>query len=175
MKRLIVIAIAATALAGCGENQHGDLQRELVELTKDVKGKVEPLPELRPYQPVPYTAFDQADPFGPAKIKLLNPQKVDSTTPGPDLTRIKEPLEAYPLESLRMVGTLFKDKSRFALVRADGGVFRVRVGNYLGQNFGVITRITDGEISLKELIQDGTGDWAERVSSLLLQEAEGKK
>jgi type IV pilus assembly protein PilP len=71
-----------------------------------------------------------------------------------------------------MVGTLERSRSMYALVRADSGLYRVRIGNYLGQNFGVITKITDGEIALRELIQDAGGDWAERESTLLLQEAD---
>jgi type IV pilus assembly protein PilP len=180
MKRvthMVLAALAAVSLAGCDGGEHSDLQRELAELTKDAKGKVDPLPAVQTYEPVAYAAFDSPDPFGPAKIKLLNPQTASagSGNAGPDLTRPKEPLEAFPLESLRMVGTLQRARNTWALVRADQGVFRVRVGNYLGQNFGVITKISDNEISLKELIQDGTGDWSERVSSLLLQEAEARK
>ena len=175
MKRALVLA-ALLALGGCDAVEHADLQAELRDLTKDAKGKVDPLPEMQPYEPVEYSAFDLPDPFGPAKIKLLNPAAgTGSGTPGPDLARPKEPLEAYPLESLKMVGTLSRGKANWGLVRADQGIYRVRVGNYLGQNFGVITKISDNEITLKELIQDGTGDWSERVSNLLLQEQEGKK
>jgi type IV pilus assembly protein PilP len=69
------------------------------------------------------------------------------------------------------VGTLSQEKRNFALVKADSGLYRVRVGNYMGQNFGVVTKITDSDITLRELIQDSAGDWAERESALLLQEA----
>jgi type IV pilus assembly protein PilP len=74
-----------------------------------------------------------------------------------------------------MVGTLERGPNTQALVKADNGLFRVKVGGYLGQNFGLVTKITGGEVVLKELVQDGTGDWAERVSSLQLQEAESKR
>jgi type IV pilus assembly protein PilP len=178
MKRAILI-IATLALVACDGGEQRELQRELAELTKDAKGRVDPLPEVKPYEPVQYAAFELADPFGPAKIKLMNPQRAGDGAAN-DLARAqeartKEPLEAFPLESLKMVGTLQQQKQTWGLVRADQGVYRVRVGNYLGQNFGVITKIGDGEIVLKELIQDGTGDWSERQSSLLLQEAEVKK
>lgn len=177
MRHIVIALVAAFGLAACDATEHADLDRELKELTKDAKGKVDPLPQVKQYEPVPYAAFEMPDPFGPAKIKLLNPKSGESNASGlaPDLTRPKEPLEAFPLESIKMVGVLQKDKQNWALVRADQGVYRVRIGNYLGQNFGVITKITDSEISLKELIQDGTGDWSERVSSLLLQEAEAKR
>ena len=101
------------------------------------------LPVVKPYEPVPYNAFDLADPFGPAKILLT--QKGWGQGGGgvkPDLARPKEPLEMYPLETLKMVGTLERRKQTFALIKADAGLHRVRAGNYLGQNFGVITKIT---------------------------------
>ena len=173
---IATLVIATIGLTGCDGSEHADLQAELRELTKDAKGRVPALPAVKAYEPVPYAVFDMVDPFGPDKIKLLNPPRTEGgQTRGPDTERPKEPLEAFPLESLKMVGTLTRDQKTWALVRADQGLFRVRLGNYLGQNFGVITKISDGEISLKELIQDGTGDWSERVSSLLLQESEAAK
>ena len=88
----------------------------------------------------------------------------------PDLARRREPLEAYPLEGLSMVGTLERGKGVYALVRTpEKDIYQVRPGNYMGQNFGVVTGITDSEIKLKELVQDGSGDWAERTSTLNLQ------
>ena len=102
------------------------------------------------------------------------PRKIEPTKGAsklaPDLTRRREPLEGYPLESLSMVGTLEKNKTVYALVRTpDRDVYQVKAGNYLGQNYGVVTTIGEGEIKLKELIQDGAGDWAERSSTLQLQ------
>src|SRR5207249_6132448 len=87
-----------------------------------------------------------------------------------DLARRREPLEAYPLEALSMVGTLERGKGVYALVRTpEKDIYQVRPGNYMGQNFGVVTGITDSEVKLKELVQDGSGDWAERTSTLNLQ------
>jgi type IV pilus assembly protein PilP len=174
MKRIALILGVAAALVGCDGGEQQELRAELASMTKDLRGKVDPLPVVKPYEPVPYTAFDLPDPFGPAKIQLVA-AKASGAGGGslqPDLNRPKEPLEAFPLESLKMVGTLERSRSMYALVRADSGLYRVRIGNYLGQNFGVITKITDGEIALRELIQDAGGDWAERESTLLLQEAD---
>jgi type IV pilus assembly protein PilP len=174
MKRIALILGVAAALAGCDGGEQQELRAELAGMTKDLRGKVDPLPVVKPYEPVPYTAFELPDPFGPAKIQLVA-AKASGTGGGslqPDLNRPKEPLEAFPLESLKMVGTLERGRSMYALVRADSGLYRVRIGNYLGQNFGVITKITDGEVALRELIQDAGGDWAERESTLLLQEAD---
>ncbi|MEO7404645.1 MAG: pilus assembly protein PilP [Burkholderiales bacterium] len=181
MKRVAMVTLISSAvlgLAACHRIEHADLQAELRELTKDAKGKVDPLPQMKPYEPVAYTAFSEADPFGPAKIKLLNPapDKIGGDNKfAPDTNRPKQPLEAFPLESLKMVGTLTQNKQTWALVKADQGIFRVQTGNYMGQNFGVITKITEGEIGLKELLQEGDGNWVERVSSVVLQETEAKK
>jgi type IV pilus assembly protein PilP len=170
--RQLVAALVVVLLSGCEGGEHSDLKAELDRLTRDLPRRVDPLPQVKPYEPVAYEAFDLADPFGPKKIELAT----KSGGPGgggllgPDLNRPKEPLEAYPLETLKMVGTLSRQKRSFALVKADSGLYRVTVGNYMGQNFGVITKITESEITLRELIQDSAGDWAERESALLLQE-----
>lgn len=176
MKRATVIVAAALLVVACDGGEQQELKSELASLTKDVRGKVPPLPVVKPYEPVPYTAYDLPDPFGPAKIQLAAKGSGPGTGGGlkPDLNRPKEPLEAYPLESLRMVGTLERGKQTFGLVRADAGLYRVRIGNYMGQNFGVITKISESEIMLRELFQDAGGDWAERESTLLLQEADAK-
>lgn len=176
MKRIAII-LAALAIAGCDSGEQQELRSELSDLTKDLRGRVEALPVVKPYEPVPYTAYDLADPFGPAKIVLATRGGGQAGGSGmrPDLNRPKEPLEAFPLETLKMVGTLEQGKRVFGLVKADAGLFRVRAGNYLGQNFGVITKITMGEITLRELIQDAGGDWSERESTLLLQEADAKE
>jgi type IV pilus assembly protein PilP len=177
MKRATLIVAAVMLVAGCDGGEQQELKSELAGLTKDVRGKVPPLPVVKPYEPVPYTAYDLPDPFGPAKILLAAKGTGPGTGGGlkPDLNRPKEPLEAFPLESLRMVGTLERGKQTFGLVRADAGLYRVRVGNYMGQNFGVITKISEAEIALRELFQDAGGDWAERESTLLLQEADARE
>lgn len=89
------------------------------------------------------------------------------------MDRRKEPLEAYPLESLTMVGVLVQNQVMHALIRADKSLYQVKVGNYLGQDFGVITDIGDAEIKLTELVEDTDGDWVRRDRSLLLQEQQG--
>jgi type IV pilus assembly protein PilP len=172
MKRWLGLSLGACiALAGCGGESHQDLRAWMNDQGKGARGKVDPLPQIKPYEPFAYNAFDLPDPFKPRKIE---PPKGGSKL-APDLTRRREPLEAYPLESLNMVGTLAKDKSTYALVRTpDKDVYQVSQGNYLGQNFGVIVGISDAEIRLKELVQDGAGDWTERTGTLQLIQAETK-
>jgi type IV pilus assembly protein PilP len=160
------------ALGACGGSSHADLDVWMKEQGKTAKGKLEPLPQIKPYDPFTYNAFDLPDPFKPRKIE---PTKGSSKL-APDFTRRREPLEAFPLESLTMVGTLAKAKTNYALVRTpERDVYQVRAGNYLGQNYGVIIEIGDSELKLKELLQDGAGDWTERSSSLQLQQPAEQK
>ncbi len=143
----------------------------MAEQGAGAKGKLEPLPQIKPYEPFAYNAFDLPDPFKPRKIE---PGRGSSKL-APDMNRRKEPLEAFPLESLNMVGSMQQAKTTFALVRTpEREVFQVRVGNYMGQDYGVVTAITDGEIRLKELVQDSAGDWTERSSTLQLIPADQK-
>ena len=163
---------AAAALGACGGEEQRELQAELTALTKDVRGRVEPLPQVKPYEPVPYTAEAQVDPFRPERIDIAKANVAGAGSKlAPDPNRPKEPLEAYPLESIQMLGTITQSKQTFALVKAGPNLYRVKKGNYMGQNFGVITEIDDAQISLKELVQDAGGDWVERSSALQLVEA----
>jgi type IV pilus assembly protein PilP len=166
----LVIAVGVL-LAGCGGQDHQDLRAWMADQGKGTRGKLEPVPQIKPYEPFAYNAFDLPDPFKPRKIE---PTKRGSKL-APDLARRREPLEAFPLESLTMVGTLERDKSVYALIRTpEKDVYQVRAGNHLGQDFGVITGISETEIKLRELVQDGAGDWTERTSSLQLQQSEQK-
>ena len=167
MKRLLVPIAIAMLAAGCS-SELDDLKKFVRDSDKGLPRRVEPLPAVRPFEPFAYEGFDLPDPFKPRK--LAAPKEGGAGGVAPDLNRRKEPLEAFPLEQLKMVGTLQQGNDMFALVRADKTLYRVKKGNYMGQNFGVITGIDDGQISLKELIQEGGGDWVERTSALQLQE-----
>jgi type IV pilus assembly protein PilP len=168
---------AVLLLAACGGDEHQDLKAELKNISKGLRSRIDPLPVVKPYEPVPYQAFDLPDPFGPAKIELaIGPAaKAKGGANAPDIRRPKEPLEAYPLESLKMVGTLSQNNVNYALVRADKSLYRVKAGNYMGQNFGIITDITEGQINIKELVQDASGDWTERKVALQILEADATK
>jgi len=169
--RWLILLAGASLLVACGGEQHSDLKDELRQLTKDLRGRVDPLPAVQIYESVPYTAEAEVDPFRPDRIIVA---EQDKTGPGqgikPDLERPKEPLEAFPLESIQMVGTITQAKQTFGLVKAGQNLYRVKAGNYMGQNFGVIIAINEGQIELKELVQDGSGEWNERTSALLIQE-----
>ena len=172
--RLGCAMAAALLLGACGGDEHRDLQRELAEATKDFRGQVPPLPTVRPYEPVPYTSEGKVDPFRPERIEVAQGSRTTSAAASKlaeQEKRVKEPLEAFPLESIQMLGTITQEKETFALVKAGPNLYRVKKGNYMGQNFGVITSIDEAQISLKELVQDSSGEWVERATSLQLVEA----
>ncbi len=174
MKKLIVLA-CVSLLAACGGEEQSELRQELAAMTKDLRGRVDPLPEVKPFEAVSYKGEGMVDPFVPGRIVVTQTATAGGGGGGvqPDLNRPKEPLEAFPLEAMQMVGTLAQNKDTYALVRAGNNLFRVKKGNYMGQNFGVITAIDESQISLKEVVQDSGGDWVER--STTVQMLEGKK
>jgi type IV pilus assembly protein PilP len=156
-------------MVGC-DDQHDDLEQFVREAGQGMRGKVDPLPEVKPYEPFPYAAFDLAEPFKPRKLKA------SSNVGGggafqPDLNRRKEPLESYELEKLKMVGSLQQNKVIYALIKApDNSLHRVKAGNYMGVNYGKITSVSETEIQLMEVIEDSAGDWSEKQSSVTLVE-----
>jgi type IV pilus assembly protein PilP len=178
MKRALALwlALGASALlAGCGGEEHSDLKQELTALTKDFRGQVPPLPTVKPYEPVPYTSEGQVDPFRTDRVEVAQQARAAGASAAKlaeHEKRVKEPLEAFPLEAIQMLGTITQDKETFALVKAGPNLYRVKKGNYMGQNFGVITGIDEGQIKLKELVQDSGGEWVERASALQLVEAQ---
>ena len=162
-----IISLLSLTLLACGDGEGDDLDNFIKNSAKDMKPKIKPLPEVKPYLALQYNADGSlSDPF--RSRKASNKTGVLQ----PNMSRPKEPMEAYPLESIKYVGQLSKSKLTYALLSTpDNGVQQVRLGNYIGQNFGMITKITDSEIVLKEIVQDElSGDWIERVSNLPLQE-----
>jgi type IV pilus assembly protein PilP len=173
-----LLLLGALALTGCVGNDRKDLEEFVRSAGENKRGRVDPLPQMKTFDLITYEAFDLPDPFQPRKIE---PDKAAAAALPEDFKirtgrAVREPLEAYPLESLKMVGTLERGKARWALIKTpDSNLYRVTSGNYMGQNFGVIAMISDTAITLKELIQDTTGSWSERTSQLQLQDEEEKK
>lgn len=167
MRRVICIGMLSLALGACGNAANEDLQQWMNDASKGLVAKVDPLPEVRQYQPFSYAGFDLEDPFKPRKI---NEEQKQGSNTGPDLSRRKELLESYPLDQLKFVGTLEQSKTKFALVLAEQTVHRVKVGNYLGQNFGRVMDIGDQEVKLRENVQEGEGEWKENDVTLYLSE-----
>lgn len=161
----VVIAAAVAAAAGCSGNA-SDLRAYIDEVKARPGGRIEPLPEIRPAPSFVYEPGDRRGPFTPD-----TPQQRVSDNPnavqGPDPSRPREFLEQFPLDTLRMVGTLDAQGSSFGLVQTDDGlIHRVSVGNHLGQNYGRILSITESEISLVEIVPDGLGGYIERAASV---------
>jgi type IV pilus assembly protein PilP len=171
MKRLLLPVALAAVLGGCS-SEIDELKSFVRDSEKGLPRRIDPLPAVKPFEPFTYEGFDLPDPFKPRKLSV--PKEGAGGGLAPDLNRRKEPLEAFPLEQLKMVGTLSQGKDTYAIVRADKTLYRVKQGNYMGQNFGLITDVTEGEIKLKEIVQDSAGDWAERQSVLPLLEEAGK-
>jgi len=165
MKRLATLFLML-GLAGCGAGSMDDLQTFVAETGKDMQGKIDPLPEVKVYEPFTYNAFDLPDPFKPRKLSTGGGGGMQ-----PDLNRPKEPLEAYSLETLKMVGMVSRQGVIHAVIKTpENAIYHVRKGNYVGQNFGLIMQIDDSEVTLREIVQDSAGDWSERISTLILQE-----
>ncbi len=166
LKLLLAMSMALT-LTACGDGDGDDLDQFMRDAARNAKPKVQPLPEVKPYEALVYNHDGMlSDPFHARKAASKN------GTLQPDLRRPKEPLESYPLESIQYVGMLSKNKLIFALLKTpDNTVQQVTLGNYVGQHFGRITEIIDSEVTLQEIVQDEmTGDWVNRTTKLSLQE-----
>ncbi len=169
MRNTLILLSACLALSACSGEQHSDLRQFVKDSDNLPRGRIPPLPEVKPYEPFTYSAFNLTDPFRPRKIEP--PRTAGAGGIQPDFNRRREPLEAYPLENLKMVGTLQQKKDIYALIKTpDSNLFRVKPGNYMGQNFGRITAISESAIKLKEIVQDSGGAWEEKEQALLLQD-----
>lgn len=158
------LPILLIALTGCTSNNE-DLTQWMSEQGNQMKGSVEKLPEVSPFVPLEFVPPNETDPFAPKRTVMAG------GVSAPDLDRKKEFLESFPLESLKMIGIIIKKGVPNALVRSpDGNVNVIQEGSYLGQNYGKIQKISEDQILIKELVQSGTGSWAERENSILLFE-----
>ena len=180
MKRILLIALFGT-LAACSGEGHDDLKQWMADNSKDLRGSVPKLPEVLPYQPVPYDVEGMLDPFKPNKIEPESKNRQGAANGGAfqpdfDARELRNSLlEKYPIESLRMIGFLNINKKPMAVIQVEDKVKQIKVGDYIGLDFGMVTQISDREVELRELIQDSAGDWSERKSTLYLQSNEGSK
>ena len=159
------------SLVACGGDDLNDLRERINNAHADRKPRVEPLPEIKTQESFVYSAANLADPFASFNLKPSAGSGAGGAAAGPDPNRRKEPLEEYPLDSLKMVGTITRGRQSFAIIQApDGTVQRVKTGDHMGQNSGLVTKVTDEKIDLIELVQGPLGDWIEREASLTLLE-----
>lgn len=177
LNKLAAALALMAAVGGCGSSETDDLQRWMAEQRSQTHPKVAALSEPTKFAPQPYTQEGATEPF--SSQKLTQALKRDSSTTSnaaliaPELSRRKEPLEATPLDAMFMVGSLVRNGQPVALIKVDNLLYQVHAGNYLGQNFGRILKISENDITLREIVQDAAGEWIERPATLQLQE--GKK
>jgi type IV pilus assembly protein PilP len=162
---LAVAALAAGLLGACGSSDEQALH-QWMDATRNAKAQPPaPLPEPKPYVPREYAVRSAPEPFAQTKIGELNKMLAES----PEAGRRREPLEDYPLENFKMLGMMKKNGETFGIVRVDNKIHHVKVGQYLGQSYGRVVRITDQEIVLRELVREGVSEWKEKMTSLKLE------
>ena len=170
----LLLLAAAAGLTGCIGAEHEEVQTWMKEQRAKTKPQIQPIPEPKKFTPQPYAQDGTTEPF--SNQKLAQALKRDSSTSttsaliAPELNRRKEPLEGFPLDAMAMVGSLVKQGQPVALVKVDNLLYQVKPGNYLGQNYGRITKVGETEVILRELVQDAAGEWIERTATLQLQE-----
>ena len=163
-------------LAGCGDSDVQEVRAWMKQVDAETRVGVPPLAEPKTFIPFAYQQKEVLDPFNPGKLLgELARQGADAGTGGgglaPDPKRRKELLENYPLDTVKMVGTMEMKGTMYAVLQIDRNVYKVVKGQYLGQNHGVVTAISDNTVSIREVVQDATGDWVEHLATLELQES----
>ncbi len=169
----LTLCVLAISLTACSSNNTEDLRTYVEDVKSHQQARVDPLPEFAPYETHLYQASGDRDPFTPPVASTPRSQVAQTVSNGisPDFNRAREPLEAEPLDSLRMVGTLERNGNSWALVRmSDSTIHRVKPGNYLGENHGKIVQVTESEVEVTEIVPDGLGGWMERQAALALSE-----
>lgn len=169
--RTLALGVCAMALAACTSSTD-ELQQWMEEQRQQTKPSVKPLQPPKKFLPQPYEAMNVVDPFTVQKLTVAFKQEAaqPSSLLASEMKRRKEPLEAFPLDGMTMVGSVVRNGRQFALLKVENLLYYVKTGDYLGQNFGRITKINETEITLREVVQDAAGEWIERTSTLQLQE-----
>lgn len=174
-----LIMLCTLSMLGCGSSGEDELRQWMANERAQAKPRITPISEPKQFLPQPYVAEEGMEPFNVLKLtQALRRESAqvasNAALIAPEMARRKEPLEAFPLDAMAMVGSMNKNGKPTALLTVDKLLYQVQLGNYLGQNYGRITAITETSIQLREIVQDPTGDWIERITSLELQE-EAKK
>jgi len=173
----LAFAAAALLLAGCGDSDVKEVRDWMDQVRRDTRPAVKPLAEPKDFIPYAYGAKEAVDPFSPNKLlaELARAAETSRDPNKPDLTRRKEVLESFPLDTMQMVGVLQKAGVNYALLQIDRAVYQVHAGQRIGQNFGVVTRVGEDAINIREVVQDAAGEWVERMAKLELQSKENRK
>lgn len=169
------LVVLALILTGCTGSKEDELRQWMVEQKAQTRPKVSPISEPKQFQPQAYALVTDVDPFSLLKLtQALKRESSQAASNGaliaPELARRKEALEAFPLDAMAMVGSLVKSGQPVALVKVENLLYQVRPGSYLGQNYGRVMKISETEVTLREIVQDAVGEWIERSATLQLQE-----
>jgi type IV pilus assembly protein PilP len=163
--------LASLALTACGSGRMSDLEEYAQRVKEREPGPIEPLPEIKQIDTFVFEAGDRRDPFVLDDQSAIVATEPTGTGISPNPLRRKEELEQFPLDSLDMVGTMEQGDTMWALIKTpENTMLHVRVGNYMGMNHGLITRITEEEIELTEIVSDGGGEWRERRAAIALSQ-----
>ena len=168
---LATSVLAVLSLQGCAADQD-ELQQWMEQQRREAKPSVAPLTPPKKFIPQAYVALSNVEPFSSQKLTVA--LKRETTQPNSllaaEINRRKEALEAYPIDSMSMVGSVVRGGRPYALLRVDNLLYQVKPGDYLGQNYGKITKISETDVTFREIVQDAAGEWIERMSALQLQE-----
>lgn len=177
MKALIAISLVLMqlALTGCGSSKEDDIRQWMTEERNQTRPKVAPIPAPKQFKPESYVNASAIEPFSNQKLtQALKRDSAQVASNGalvaPELARRKEPMEAFPLDTMALVGSIIRAGQPVALVKVDNLLYQVKLGNYLGQNYGKVTKISETQVTLREIVQDAVGEWIERIATLELQE-----
>jgi type IV pilus assembly protein PilP len=171
----LAVLAAGLMLVGCSSSGEDELQQWMTEQRNQTRPRVPPISEPKQFTPQAYLQEGAIDPFSNQKLtQALKRESTQATSNAaliaPELARRKEPLESFPLDSMSMVGSLIRDGQPVALVKVDNLLYQIKLGNYLGQNYGKIVKVGETEVALREIVQDAAGEWIERTAKLQLQE-----
>lgn len=176
LSRTLCLVGVAILLAGCSASSEDELRSWMLDQRNQMRPRVQPISEPKPFKPEDYVDTTAVDPFSREKLtaalkrEVGQPATLTSALIAPELARRKEALEAFPLDAMSMVGSLIQQGQPAALIRVDNLLYQVRLGSYLGTNYGKITKISETEVTLREIVQDAVGEWIERPATLQLQE-----
>jgi type IV pilus assembly protein PilP len=155
------LLLAGVALLGACTSDMDELQQYIAQIKARKNRKIEPIPQIKQYEAFTYVAGDRREPFTPMMLGAA------TSSVRPDQNRNREPLEEFPLDALKLVGTIDYHGVLYAMIRApDGVIHRVTTGNYMGQNFGKITNVSETEVALDEIVPDGFGGFKEQPATL---------
>lgn len=176
MKPFLLFGIAAvTLVTGCSFSDDVEVKQWMTSVRQNMKPTTTPVPEPKDFSPHTYDGRTAVDPFDAQKVQMSVARQAQARASAsaikPDLDRRREVLEGFSLDQIRMVGVMRNVGANVALLETSGQLHKVQVGNYIGQNFGLITRVAETEVQLKEIVQDAAGEWVERTAKLELQEA----